>query len=209
MISARLCLAMALVTAPIQAVLAQTDDRAPGRAAARAFAAPPAPLAFAIEPGDNSDENMALADRIAKEAPRSGIGVQPKGAGLVLRFDTEVRADAPAQRPNFSRPGGGVGDPDDRTPDPPETRDEVTNLLTSRGSGVLNRRPQPGSGSERLLRYVINASLEDTTTGRRLWQGHVSYDTNTPDRKAMFVALAPVLVEQIGKSVQERTFRLE
>jgi hypothetical protein len=209
MISARLFLVMALVTAPLDAVLAQTDDRAPGRAAARAFAASPAPLAFAIEPGDNSDENMALADRIGKEAARRGMGVQPKGGALILRFDTEVRTDASAPRPSFSRPGGGSTDPDDQTPTPPEARGEVTNLLTSRGGGVLNSRSRSGSGSERLLRYVINASLQDTATGRQLWQGHVSYDTNTPDREAMFVSLAPVLVEQIGKSVQERAFRLE
>jgi hypothetical protein len=208
MISARLFLALAIIAAPLEAVLAQTDP-APGRAAARAFASPPAPLAFAIEPGDNSDENMALADRIGKEAQRRGIGVQPKSGALVLRFDTEVRSDAPAQRPNFSRQGGGSTDPDDRTPAPPEARDEVTNLLTSRGGGVLNTRPRTGSGSERPLRYVINASLEDSVTGRRLWQGHVSYDSNTADRTAMFVALAPALVEQIGKTVQERAFRLE
>jgi hypothetical protein len=208
MISIRLFLIIGLVTAPLLGAVAQTSDRSPGQIIARAFETAPAPLAFAIEPGDNTDENMALAERIAKEAAKHGIGVQPKRASLVLRFDTEVRADAP-QQPSFSRQSSGLNGPDDRTPNPPGARDEVGNILTSRGGGILDSRARPGSNSDRPLRYVINASLEDSATGRRLWQGHVRYDSNTPDRTAMFVALAPALVEQIGKTVQERSFRLD
>jgi hypothetical protein len=201
----RIALLLVLLALPFAAA---AQDRAPGHVAARAFAVAPAPLAFHIEAGENTDENMAVAARIADEAAARGIGVQPQGAALVLRFDTEVRTNPPAQRQTFSRPGARLADPDSGTPSPPESRDEVTDMLSSRGDGLIGRRPLSGSSYGRMLRYVINASLEDRN-GRRLWQGHVSYDTAEPDRRAMFVALAPMLVEQIGQNVQERAFRLD
>jgi hypothetical protein len=150
---------------------------------------------------------MALAENLGKQAASRGMTVERGGGTLVLRFDTEVRT-AQAPRRSFSRDSGTL-DPDPGTPTPPGSGDEVTNMLSSRGGGVLGSRGSSGADYTRFLRYVINATLDDRTTGRRLWQGHVSYDTATPDRTAMFVALAPVLAEQIGKNVQERSFRLD
>lgn len=207
---------MLLTRAALPAVLlslsiacAAAQDRAPGQAAARAFAAAPAPLAFQVDAGENTDENIALAARIAKEAAARGISIQAQGAALVFRFYTEVRTNPPTQRQSFSRQGGGLSDPDVGMPSPPGSRDEVTNMLSSGGGGVIGGRLPTGPSYGRLLRYVVNATLEDRATGRRLWQGHVSYDSAATDRAAMFVALAPVLVEQIGKSVQESAFRLD
>lgn len=206
MILPRLLLLVPLFAAPLASVLAQTEGRPPGTMAARAFTAAPSPLAFAIEPGDNTDENMALAENLRKQAASRGMTVQREGSTLVLRFDTEVRTGQATQR-SFSRESGSL-DPDPGTPTPPGSGDEVTNMLTSRGGGVLGTRSS-GADYTRFLRYVINATLDDRTTGRRLWQGHVSYDSSASDRTAMFVSLAPVLAEQIGKNVQERPFRLD
>jgi hypothetical protein len=195
-----------LLVATLGPVSAQQADRSPGHVAARAFATAPAPLAFAVEPDDNSTENMALAERIAKEAGARGMTIQ-RGGPLVLRLDTEVRTNVRAPRQTFSREGGGLTDIEG-VPPPPDTRGEVANLVSSCGAGAIGARPAQ-TDYTRCLRYVVNATLEDRGSGRRLWQGHVSYDSNAPDRTAMFVALAPALVEQIGKSVQQRAFRLE
>ena len=203
---ARTVLWLALTASPFATGLAQ-EGRPPGQVAARAFMTAPTPLALSIEPGDNTDENRALAQRLAKEAAGRGITVQPQGATLVLRFDTEVRTGSPG-RPSYSRPGGGLSDPDSLTPAPPGSNGEVTNMLSSRGGGIISGRAS-GADYSRFLRYVINATIDDRATGRRIWQGHVSYDTAESDRTAMFVALAPVLAEQIGKNTQERAFRLD
>jgi hypothetical protein len=204
---ARFALTLLLLTAPLVPAAAQSDD-APGHVAARVFAAAPAPLAFAIEPGDNTDENIALAESLGKEATARGIVIHRTGGALVLRFDTEVRTSEQISRRSFSREGPRL-DPDSPTPAPPGARDEVANVLSSRGNAVIGGRPSGGPDYGRLLRYVINATLDDRASGRRLWQGHISYDTSAPDRTQMFVALAPVLAEQIGKSVQEKPFRLD
>jgi hypothetical protein len=175
--------------------------------AARAFAAAPTPNAFAIEHGDHTDENKALAESLAKQAASRGMTVQRGGSTLVLRFDTEVRT-AQAQRRSYSRDAGTL-DPDLGTPTPPGSKDEVANVLSSRGGGVLGSRGGSGADYSRPLRYVVNATLDDRTTGRRIWQGHVSYDSASSDRTATFVSLAPVLADQIGKNVQERSFRID
>src|SRR5689334_5703695 len=94
------------VFCPLAAAIAQTSDQPPGRIAARAFAAAPTPLSLEIAPGDNTDENMALAQRIAKEAAGRGIGVGLGATATILRFDTEVRTNEPASRQSFSRQGG-------------------------------------------------------------------------------------------------------
>src|SRR6185369_11797822 len=98
----RLPLLLALFTIPLGPALAQSEGRPPGTMAARAFTAAPTPLAFAIEPGDNTDENMALAENLRKQAASRGMTVQRDGSTLVLRFDTEVRTGQ-ASRRSFSR----------------------------------------------------------------------------------------------------------
>jgi hypothetical protein len=203
-----LLLALGLIGVPLAGATAQPGERAPGHVAARAFATAPASLAMAVEPGDNADENLAIAARIAREAAARQIAVDPQ-ARLVLRFDSEVRANFRARRQTFSREGGGLSDPDIGMPAPPDTDDQVANVLSSCGAGAVGARPLPQAGYGRCLRYVINAMLDDRSSGRRLWQGHVSYDAAAPDRTAMFVALAPVLVEQIGRTEQEKSFRLD
>jgi len=192
-------LVLAVLTAPLAAT-AQTGERAPGHVAARAFAAAPAPLAFAVEPGDNTDENMALAQRIAKEAAARNMRVERGQSVVVLRFDTEVRTNTrvPGQASGAGRESSGFADVDPGRPPPPEM-----------GSRVTREESACGDAYARCLRYVINATLEERPSGRRLWQGHVSYDTSVVDRTTMFVALAPALVAQIGKNVQETPFRLD
>jgi hypothetical protein len=203
----RLPLLLTLVAIPLGSAIAQSEGRPPGTMAARAFMAAPTPLAFAIEPGDNTDENMALAENLRKQAASRGMTVQRDGSTLVLRFDTEVRTGQ-APRRSFSRDANSL-DPDPATPTPPGTGDQVTNMLSSSGGGVLGSRGSSGADYARFLKYVVNATLDDRATGRRLWQGHVSYDSSSSDRTAMFVSLAPVLADQIGKNVQERSFRLD
>ena len=200
-------LSVLLLMAMLAPVSAQQAERPPGHVAARAFATAPTPLAFAVEPDDNSAENMSLAERIAREAGARGMTVQ-RGGALVLRLDTEVRTNVRAPRQTFSREGGGLADVDAGVPPPPDTRGEVANIASSCGAGAIGARPAQ-TDYARCLRYVVNATLEDRGTGRRIWQGHVSYDSNASDRTAMFTALAPALVEQIGKTVQQKSFRLE
>src|SRR6185295_17966720 len=117
----RLPLLLAICAAPLVPALAQTNSP-PGTMAARAFVPAPAPLAFAIEPGDNTDENMALAESLGKQATSRGMTVQRGTSTLVLRFDTEVRTGQPPRR-SFSRGANSV-DPDPATPTPPGTGDE-------------------------------------------------------------------------------------
>ena len=60
-----------------------------------------------------------------------------------------------------------------------------------------------------MLRYVLTATLDDERTGRRVWQGEATYSSAPADEAATLAGMAAVLVEQIGQTVRQRSFRIE
>ncbi len=177
------------------------SGKPPGRVVARSFAALPTPIVVAVEVLDNTDENMALQRRFTDELARRGAKIEGKEAPLAFVFATEVRRNVPAgSRPDLSRESSSLPDGD---------AERVTNLLSSTRESVLRSRPERPVEYERALRYVINATIDDRRDGRRLWQGHISYDGAQSDRMAAFNAMVARLVEQVGKNLQESGFRLD
>lgn len=211
--NAVVAMALAAAILAISPAIAQSDEH-PGRLVTRAFVPLPAPLIAVIEPQDNTDEYVALARRFAEEIAKRGGKVDSTGARLGFYFATEVRPNVRAAPPGpTSAPGEAAGsaaaDADPArssalTPPPP-----ATGAPAGGASRALSGRVEGGRDYGRSLRYVINATIDDKRDGRRLWQGHISYDGAEPDRKAIFSALVPLLVVEIGKSVQERRFAFE
>lgn len=202
--------AAALVVA--SAAIAQSVEH-PGRLVTRAFAPLPASLAAVIEPQDDTDENMALARRFAEEVAKRGGRIGGSDTRLSLFFATEVRPNVRAAPPGPTRApseavGSAAADADPArssalVPPPP-----TSGTPADGGARALSGRTE-GRDYGRALRYVINATIDDKKDGKRLWQGHISYDGAEPDRKAIFSALVPLLVAEIGKTVQERRFAFD
>lgn len=181
----------------------------PGRLSARSFTPLPTPLVIDVEPDDNTDANIALAQRMAETLARSGIRVAPKTSPLVLRFDSEVRENVSPERQRFDRESSTPRDDDLRggASGPPDQRDEVANVFSSQGRGLMG--PRRGERDyARALRYVINARIEGRGDGRRFWQGHLSYDTATTEGAALLEEMVPILLHEVGNTVQERRFAL-
>ena len=208
-------IAMACATAALSTVppaAAQTGEL-PGRMVTRGFAPLPSPLTAVVEPQDDTDENVALARRFAEEIAKRGGKADNAGAPLSFYFATEVRANVRAAPPRptpapSEAAGSAAADADPArssglAPPPP-----ATGAPAGGGARVLSGRPE-GRDYGRSLRYVINATIDDKRDGKRLWQGHISYDGAEPDRKAIFSALVPLLVVEIGKTIQERRFAFE
>jgi hypothetical protein len=188
----------------------------PGRVTTRSFEPLPQPIVLTVAPDDNSDANVALARQVTTELARRGYKVgasAPSGAsapGFVLRFDTETRANVEAEHPRFNREAS--SDPSDGLSigiaGPPDQPNEVGTLFSSRpGRGVI--APPPDRRYDRALRHVLNMRLEDQRTGAILWEGHAQYDTYQSDADPFLAALAPLLIEEIGRTVRERRVTLK
>ncbi len=205
-----LCLWTVLWAAALATNASLAQDTGPGRVSARSFATLPTPIAVVVAPTDNTDENEALARRFGEALAARGVHVVAQGAPLVFYFDSEVRANVR---------GGGEGTDPGRAAI--ETEDPADRGLIKRDTPDPAR--SPGAGRDRLLggrggdqayygralRYVINATIDDARDGRRLWQGHVSYDGAETDRLGTLAAIVPFLVAEVGKTVQQRRFRLD
>lgn len=182
------------------------DER--GQLIARSIARVPAPAEIAVQPDDNTDLNIALAKRMTSELAQRGYRAAPGAAALVLRFDSETRQNVTPTPRRFDRRSSRMQDENARegSAGAPDSDDEVTNLLSSRGNSVLG--PRQSQDYANALRYVLNARLEDRQTGTRLWMGHVRYDSDAADGRPIFEAMIPLLIGEIGRTVQNRRFSL-
>jgi hypothetical protein len=157
--------------APLAA--AQAEARR-GRVTGRSFIKLPARQRIVVAPFDDRPENLRIAAAMSRHLERAGHVVGPAGAAWRLSFDSEVRpvAGEPPARPRAALPSTDGSSA-------PETGAPVT--LPDR---PLRPAPIPGRGGAPVaqLRYVINAVLEETATGKRAWQGSVRYDDAESDR---------------------------
>ncbi len=187
----------------------------PGAMSARRFAPLPEPLSVRVEIGDDTRENVAARDAVVRALTARGVRVaRGDDASLVLWLDGEIRRNvsAPARGGEFSRdagPGTSRDDPTRRL-GAEDGADSVANLLsTGRDAIVTGRRSTPSTDYDRALRYVVNATANDTATGRRVWQGHVRWDGSSGDPVATLARLAPRLVPHLGSSLGETAFDLD
>jgi hypothetical protein len=56
---------------------------------------------------------------------------------------------------------------------------------------------------------MIAMTVDDETSGRRLWSGEVSYLGAPNDEAAIFDQILRLLVEEIGRTARPRGFTLE
>jgi hypothetical protein len=84
----------------------------------------------------------------------------------------------------------------------------VLNFETEVDQAILRGRPSEVS-DRGTLRYVLMATLDDERSGRRLWQGEAAYAGAPADEATTMAAMAAILVEQLGQTVRQKTFRIE
>jgi hypothetical protein len=195
-----------LIAAPFLAVasalpsaLALAQDSKPGRVTGRAFHPLPQRAMIEVSPLDDRDENLRIAAALREALLRGGYALGDASTPLRLSFDSEVRPlSGPVRAPGTPAPTGSDDVvPGDRGTSPiPERR-------IQRGSDNVPRGKTP------LLRYVLNATIDDRTTGKRMWQGNVRYDDAESDRTQMLMRLVPPLMTAFGQTQKGRSFALE
>jgi hypothetical protein len=175
----------------------EPDAAAPGQARSTSFSALAADPVIAVRPLDNTHANLALQRQFAAALQKRSIRVQEMPAPLVLNFETEVDQAIRRSIPTLATATGTNREAEARV-----------NVWSTHQDSLLRGRANEQS-DRGILRYVLTATLDDERSGRRVWQGEATYSGAPADEAATLAAMAGILVEQLGQTVRQRSFRLE
>ena len=157
---------------------------------------------IAVRPLDNSDENLEIQAEFERVLTQAGYAVQAESP-VVLSFDTEDRIGAWSDSGRrtvleLEGRGGVIG------------RDSARarlNIFDSQRGGIVNEG-QGDSGIVTPSRYRLNVSIDEKSSGERLWQAWATADLQQNSGAALTKAMVPVLVRKIGATVKSETFEL-
>lgn len=193
------CLGLFLAFAQVQTAAAQTSE---GLFNSVSYKAVAKGASIAVQPLDNSDNNLILQQEFEKQLKRAGYKVTDT-ARLILSFEVrnEIGAWSTTGRRHIlelSARGGKEGGEDAKA---------RLNLFDSNKGGMFNK----GSGGTRIVtpsQYRIDATIDDKTNGKRLWQAWSSADLSTYDTLELANTMVPVMVRNLGKTVKQQPFKL-
>ncbi|MEZ5669403.1 MAG: hypothetical protein R3F55_18600 [Alphaproteobacteria bacterium] len=188
------CVAVAAVAAP-----AGAQPSKPVSATINALALAPMPPAASIEivSYDDSDLALAIADVARQTLAAKGYQV---GAGGQLLLGLELR-----DRDTITRdvPTLGSATADTRL-DEGSVR---VNLFADSEDSVLGGRVNPDSVDA--LQFGIFVTLNDRSTGRRVWQGEIMADISGSSREEAGPLLVSAIANRLGEPISRESLVLE
>jgi len=151
---------------------------------------------------DNSDSNLALQKEFERVLLAEGYTLS-NNAALVLTFETrdEIGAWTTTDRRHvlsFESKGGREGG---------ENVKARLNVFNSQSGGLLNKG-QSGTNIATPSSYRIDVSVEDRSTGKRFWQGWSIAKLGAGDGQTLTTKMIPALVQEIGKTVRQKSFEV-
>jgi hypothetical protein len=152
----------------------------------------------AVEILDDSQKNLDLKKQFEDELKAAGFTLD-SGARLIMTIETRDESG--------SWSGGGstslidLANSDNHTgTDAPDVRVRIFD--TQRG-GILNQKREYGVTEVSPSQFRINASLEDRTNGRRIWEGWSIVNIDGTDDPALQRAMVTPIVKNIGNTVRD------
>ncbi len=162
----------------------------------------PSGASIAVRPLDNSDENQILQQVFERALRAQGYTIS-EDAVLVLTFETRGQvgawSDGGRRQLLQLQNSQGVGGLDS-----PKVR---LNLYDSRRGAVFNEG-RTGTQITTPSTYRLDASIDDRTSGRRLWQAWTTAPVGQSDGFTLTKAMVPVMVGGIGHTVKRQSFAL-
>jgi len=159
----------------------------------------PSGEAVMVEIFDDSDDNKRLKAKFEDQLKSQGYTVS-ENARLIMSFETRDTSG--------TWTGGGpnrlveIGNAVNHTgTDAPDVR---VNIFDNQRGGLLNPKPNKGVTQVAPSQYRIEASLEDRSNGKRLWQGWSVANNGGADDPALLNAMVKPIVEHIGKTVRDQ-----
>jgi hypothetical protein len=156
-----------------------------------------------VRPLDNSDANLKLKASIEEALRAKGFGIA-KDSPLILSFDTRDEIGAWSEtgrrtilelRAEGGREGG-------------EYAHAKVNIFDSASGGLLNEG-RSGTSITTPSTYRIDLTVDDRTSGRRLWQGWAIANLAYGERNDLDRAMIPVIVQNLGRTTTRQPFNLQ
>lgn len=157
--------------------------------------------AVMVEIFDDSDDNKRLKVKFEDQLQSQGYTIS-KDARLILSFEIKGTSGTwtgggPNRLVEIGNAGNHTGT------DAPDVR---VNIFDNQRGGLLNPKPSKGVTQVAPSQYRLEASIEDRTNGKRLWQGWSIASIGGADDPTIQNAMVKPIVEHIGKTVRDQTF---
>lgn len=158
----------------------------------------PSGEAVMVEIFDDSDDNKRLKTRFEDQLKSQGYTVS-ENARLILSFETrDMSGTWTGGGPNRLVEIGNAGN--HTGTDAPDVR---VNIFDNQRGGLLNPKPKKGVTQVAPSQYRIEASIEDRSNGKRLWQGWSVANIGSADDPTTQNAMVKPIVEHIGQTVRD------
>jgi hypothetical protein len=165
----------------------------PGRAFSTSFQPMPQTVAFQVRALNNSPANVRIARMVGLALPRGGVGASP----LVVTVETEANPVAVGSRNSrWYEPDGHYY----------QLRIPIGTPAIEEARGNRARSETDGPRS---VQFVLHLTVDNPTTGVRLWDGRAYYTAQSDDEEPAFDGMARILAEMMGRTVRTRAFRLQ
>lgn len=164
----------------------------------------PTPTTFQVRPLDDSNENIVLKAEIETALRAAGFGVAEK-SDLILNFETrnEIGAWSSTDRRSIlllESKGGRDGGENARA---------QVNIFDSNSGALLNKGRRAGTSITMPSSYRIDVDIEQTTTGKKLWQGWAIGNLgDAVDGRTLVHRMVPAMVDTVGKTIRQKRFEL-
>lgn len=169
-----------------------------GELFATSYRAIPPGAAIGVRPWDDSEDNLELAKEIGEALLHAGYHVSER-APLVLSFSTrdQIGTWTSGGRRDVLELKGQTGRGES------ENARVQLNLFSSDQGGVLNRGNEP---SEVVPTKYQLEMMVDHRDGVRYWHGEAAASLERSDGLSLKRSMVPVLIRQIGRTVQIQSF---
>lgn len=151
---------------------------------------------------DNSDQNLVLKAGFERALTSKGYRINADSP-IILSFETRnvVGSWSDSGRRSILElegHGGRMGGEDAKA---------RVNLFNTQRGGLFNK----GQGETNIVthgRYRMDVTLDDRSSGKRLWQAWAESDLGRYQGAELLSAMVPVITSHIGQTVRRQPFKL-
>lgn len=185
----------------VQGLSLQTGGE--GEINAVAYSPLPQGAAIRVRPLDNSDTNLFLQKEFERLLRARGYRVSDDAA-YVLSFDTRNEAGAWVDKGRrtvleLDAHGGRDGG---------EFAQVRLNIFDSQRGGLINEG-DGGTAVTTPAQSAMEITVDESRTGRRIWQAWTSTNLKSTDSEAVSRAIVPAVVDELGQPVSRKLFKVQ